>query len=95
MLDVSAARARGALRPQGDRAATLVLEREHLLLDDVRCLAHPACEQLGGLEDRGLDRAVAGAREHVVGDAQQLEPAAAVIREHVEGAARRPYRLGH
>ena len=52
VLDVGAADRRGALRPQRERAPAAVLERVHLLLDDVGGLADAAREQLGPLERR-------------------------------------------
>ena len=89
VLHVGAADGCGALGAKGDRAPALVVEREHLLLDDVGGLPHPALEQLGGLEDRGLERAVAGALERLLAEAQQPEARAAAVGQHVEGAARR------
>src|SRR5439155_20284468 len=64
-LDVRARDRRGALRAQGQRAAALVLEGEHLLLDDVGRLADRPAEDLGRLEDRRLERLVAGRLEDV------------------------------
>ena len=75
--------------PQRQRAAGLVLEREHLLLDDVRGLPHAAREQLGVLEHRRLHRLVARAAEHVVGDLHEPRAAGARPGQHVERAARR------
>ena len=66
VLDVGPARAGRALRAQGQRAPALVLEGEHLLLDDVGGLAHPAGEHLGVLEDGGVEGAVARAAQQVV-----------------------------
>ena len=61
--DVSAAEGGGRLGPQRERAAGLVLEGEHLLLDDVRRLPHPAREQLGVLERSASQGLVARAAE--------------------------------
>jgi hypothetical protein len=44
VLDVGATHARRPLRPQGDRPPAGILEGEHLLLDDVGGLPHPAGE---------------------------------------------------
>ena len=60
VLEIGAADRGGRLGPQRQGAATLVLEGEHLLLDDVGGLADAAGEEIGVLEDRGLDQAIAG-----------------------------------
>ena len=61
VLEVGAADRRRPLRAQGEAAPALVLEAEHLLLDDVGGLADAAGEELGVLEGRRLDPPVAGA----------------------------------
>ena len=88
VLEVGAAHPGRVLRTQRERAAALVLEGEHLLLHDVRRLPHPAREQLGGLEDRGLDVAVARRLEQLLADCAQLRAAPAVLGQHVECAPR-------
>ena len=47
------------LRPQRDPLAAAILERVHLLGDDVGGLAQRALEHLGELEDRRRDLAIA------------------------------------
>ena len=59
VLDVGAHDRRGSLRAERQRPAPTVLERVHLLLDDVGAGARRAREQLGVLEDRRLDAPVA------------------------------------
>jgi hypothetical protein len=80
VLGVGAAHAGRALGPKGERAASLVLEGEHLLLDDVRGLADSARENLGVLEDRRLEVAVARAPEQVACGGVQLQPRVPVLR---------------
>jgi hypothetical protein len=88
VLEVGAHDRRGPLRAQGQRPPAHVLEGEHLLLNDVGGLPHPAGEQLGVLEDRGLDHAVAGVVEQVVSESlERLAPLPAVG-QHVERAPR-------
>jgi hypothetical protein len=78
VLDVRAADRGRRLRAERQRAPGLVLEGEHLLLDDVRRLTHAAREQLGVLEGRRLERLVAGPTEQLVGDALEPQPPAGV-----------------
>ena len=59
VLDVGAADRCRSLGSQRDRTPALVLEREHLLADDVGGLPHAPLEQPGVLEDRRLDPRVA------------------------------------
>src|SRR5690606_41707450 len=47
--------ARGRFRPQRDAVAAAILERVHLLLDDVGQLADRAAEELRALENRNAD----------------------------------------
>ena len=95
VLHVGAARARGALRPQRQRAPALVLEREHLLLHDVRGLAHAAREHLGVLEHGRVERRVAGQAQQLVAALAQRGAALAVLGQHVEGPARGLQLPGH
>ena len=60
--DEGARDAGGVLRPQRQALAAPILERVHLLGDDVRGLAERAREHLGELEDRRRDLVVAVAR---------------------------------
>jgi len=89
VLDVCAADRGGALGPERERAAALIVEREHLLLDHVGRVADPALEQLGGLEDGCLHRPVSGAAEYLLGEVEQAQARPPVVGQHVEGAARR------
>src|SRR3546814_7378950 len=50
---------RGPLRPQRDRVAAAILERVHLLGDDVGRIAERSREDLGELENRRRDLAEA------------------------------------
>src|SRR5439155_13991603 len=59
VLDVRAADRRGALRPQRERPAAAVRERVRLLLHDVRALARRSDDEVGVLDARRLDRAIA------------------------------------
>src|SRR5204863_3867735 len=88
VLEVGAADTSGALGPQRERAPALVLEGEHLLLHDVGGLPHAAREELGGLEDRRVDEAVAGLLEQLLAHRAQLGAAPAVLWQHVECAPR-------
>ena len=88
VLDVGAAHRRRPLRPQRERAPGAVRERVHLLLHDVSGLPHAAREQLGRLERRGLDPAVAGSLEDPLGVGFEHLAARSFLRKHVERAAR-------
>src|SRR5438128_228457 len=67
---VAQSRAHDAGRSFGPQRETVavVVEREHLLRDDVRELADRTAEKLGALEDRQIDALIAVAREQVVRD---------------------------
>ena len=69
-----------------ERRVALVLERVHLLGDDVGRLADAAREDLGVLEERRVDRLVAVAREELLRGARQVLPRARGPGEHVGGA---------
>src|SRR6056297_2320993 len=75
--------------------AVAVLERVHLLLDDVRDLADGASEQLGVLEQRQAHLAVAVGLQHVAHRVFQVLPAAGVRRQHVVHAPDRAYLRAH
>src|SRR5262249_39954213 len=66
----------------------LVAKVVHLLLDDVRALAHAAYEQLLGLEYRRPDLLEAEAAHELVGAPLQLAPVRALGRQDVTRAAR-------
>src|SRR5262249_35307680 len=89
VFHICPAHRRGALRAQRQRAARAVVEREHLLADDVRRLADRAREQLGRLERRRLDPFMAGTLEDRPRAGLQRAASARLLAEHVEGAARR------
>ena len=95
VLDVGAADRRRRLGPQRDRAAAEVVEGEHLLADDVGRLADRALEELGVLEDRGLDAAVAGAGED--GGRGRVDPRSphGLGRQYVERPLRGLEAAGH
>ena len=59
VLEVGADDRRRCLRAERQRTAPAVLERVHLLLNDIRTRAGRAREELGLLEDRRLDAPVA------------------------------------
>ncbi len=94
VLDVGAADPGGVLGAQRQRAAGLVLEGEHLLLDDVGRLPHPAREQVGVLEHRRLDRLVAGAAEQLASELLQPSAPPRIWADHVQGAPRGLQLLG-
>jgi hypothetical protein len=89
VLDVGPADRRRSLRPQRQRAARGVGEREHLLAHDVRRLAHAAGEQLRRLERRRLDPLVAGALEDAPRACLQCRACLCLLAKHVERAPRR------
>jgi hypothetical protein len=78
VLDVGAADRGRGFGPERQRATGLVLEREHLLLDDVGGLADATRKQLGVLEHGRLERLVPGATEHLIRGRQQAQPPAGV-----------------
>src|SRR5581483_6226921 len=78
---------RRRLRPQRDAPPTLVLEREHLLADDVGRASDTAGEELGVLEHRRLDPPVPGALEQLPGRPLDACPRRRVLRQGVGGAA--------
>src|SRR5436190_13217848 len=88
VLDVGAADRGRALGPQRERAAASVLERVHLLLDDVR--AGPGCarEEVGVLEARRLDAAVAVERAEALHLPRHPLPLRLFGGEDVVGSAR-------
>ena len=59
IFDGGAADAGGAFRAQGDGAVALIGKGIHLLIDNIGGIAYPTLEQLGVLEGRGTDLAVA------------------------------------
>ena len=95
VLGVGAADRRRALGAQRDRAPAAVVEGVHLLLDDVRRRADAAGEDVGVLEGRRLDAAVAGAAEDPLGDLLQRGARVGVGRQHVVRAARDLQSLAH
>ena len=88
VLEIGAAHGRRALRAQRQRAAAAVLERVHLLAHDVGGLADRAHEQVGVLEDRGVDLAEAGALEQRPRLRHDLAPQGGPPGQQVVGAAR-------
>ena len=86
VFDVGTADRGGPLRTQGQLPAAGVLEAEHLLAHDVAGCPHPASEQLGGLEGRGLDAFVSGRLEDRPRAGLQGRARRRLLTEHVEGA---------
>ena len=95
VLDVGAADRRGPLGPKRQRPSPLVLEAEHLLLDDVGGLPDSAAEQLGVLERGGLDSRVPRGLEDPPRRVLDLLAAGLVGGERVEGAPRGLELLAH
>ena len=95
VLEVGAANRGCGLRAQGEPAPALVLEAEHLLLDDVGRLADPAGEELGLLEGGRLDPAVACRLKHLPRGVLDPLPDRLILGEDVEGAAGSLEPLGH
>ena len=83
VLERRAHHACGALGTQRDRAAALVLERVHLLRDDVGRLADTASEDVGVLEERRVDGLVAVACEELLGRALKVLPGTRGAGKHV------------
>ena len=87
VLDVGAGDRRRALGAERQRPVGAVGERVHLLLDDVRSLPGRAQEELGVLEDRRLDRAVAVERGQPLHLAGHAPPQRLLGREDVVSPA--------
>jgi hypothetical protein len=87
-LDVRASDRRRPLRPQRERASALVLEGEHLLLDDVGGIADRPAEDFGRFEDRRLDLLVAGRLEQLASHADDLGATTSCAGLRVERAGR-------
>jgi len=79
--------ARGGFRPQRQALAVAVLEGIHLLLDDVGHLADRTAEELGVLDDRQADLAVAVVLDEVAHGVLEIAPGGGILREHVVHAA--------
>ena len=90
MLDVGARDPGGRLRTERPGLAVLGPRRqpEELLLHDVGDLADPALEDVGQLEHRGLDPAVAVARGEIGGETLEARPGRGLGRQQVAGPAR-------
>jgi hypothetical protein len=88
VLDVRTAEGSGRLGSQRQAAIALIAEREHLLLDDVGRLPHPACEQRGVLERGSVDPPVPGGLEHLARGSLDPLPDRLALGQDVEGAAR-------
>ena len=88
VLEVGAADRRGPLRAQRQRAAAAVLERVHLLLDDVGRGADPPREQLGRLERGRLDLPIAGRAEDPARGLLDRGAAGRLVGQHVVGPSR-------
>jgi hypothetical protein len=95
VLDVRPRHRGRRLRAQGDVAAALVDEAVHLLADDVGRLAHAADEELGLLEHRGADLAVAVAGEDAASGLVHRGPDRGLRRQEVAGALHPADALAH
>ena len=73
-------------RPQGQAVAASVLERVHLLGDDVRGLAERACEHLGELEHGRRDLVVAVPCRHGAPGLHHLALAQGFLADDIAGA---------
>src|SRR5436190_14946393 len=89
VLEVGAGDGRRCFGTEGQRAAALVLERVHLLLDDVRAGAGRSLEERGVLEPRGLDLAVAEELAEALRLSDHEPPERLFRGEDVVSAARR------
>src|SRR5205823_10232094 len=89
VLDIGARDRGRALRSQGQGPATPVLERVHLLLDDVRAGTRGSLEERGVLERGCLDLPVAVKRAEPFRLPDDETPERLLGREDVVGAARR------
>ncbi len=85
--DAGADDARRRFGPQRQRIVATVPERVHLLLDDVGELADRALEELGALEQRQPDLAIAVLREDFAGRAFEQLPRRRLVGQHVVHAA--------
>jgi hypothetical protein len=96
VFDRRADDARGRFRTQRQPfAVELVLERVHLLLDDVGVLADATHEQRGGLDDRNADVAVAVLREHAPRGVLEMLPQRGFGGEHIVHALDGLQGVGH
>src|SRR5690606_8920115 len=87
--DHGAHHAGGPLRPQGQRVPARILEREHLLLHDVRELSDRTLEQRRVLHDRHADLPIGVRGEQLPGEALEAMPGGDLRRQDVIHAARR------
>ena len=94
-VDAQAHRARGALRAQAHRVLVAVDKGKHLLLDNVRGLAHTAGEELGRLQHRHAHLGVAIAQQHLLHRGLQRQPGRRVGRADIGEAAQRAYAAAH
>ena len=95
VLDVRADYARREFGPQRHEGAALVLERVHLLVDDVGPLAHTPLEQGGFLEYRQIDPLVSIQLHDLPNRALHEVPVGLLLRQHILHALRRLKRLSH
>ena len=84
-----AERAGRPLRTERQRAPATVVEREHLLLDDVRVGPYAAAEQLRRLDDRGFDPPVSEGFGHSAVGVEQPSPGGKLVGKDVTRAFRR------
>ena len=94
VLEVGAADRRGALGAQRHALAPALVERVHLLLDDVGRLADAAGEELGVFEGGRLDAPVARALQDLPRLGLQRGAGRRVVGQHVVRAAGRLQAVG-
>jgi hypothetical protein len=83
VFEIRANHRRGVFRTQREIAVAAILERVHLLADDVGLLTHRAHEELGVLEDGCANPAVAEAVEHLLERGLHPPPAVDLRRRHI------------
>eukprot|EP00611_Tribonema_gayanum_P012703 TRINITY_DN2336_c0_g1_i3.p1 TRINITY_DN2336_c0_g1~~TRINITY_DN2336_c0_g1_i3.p1 ORF type:complete len:704 (-),score=109.00 TRINITY_DN2336_c0_g1_i3:16-2127(-) len=87
VLDAGANHASGQLRAQRQRFAAAILEGIHLLFDDIGHFADRALEQLGALDHRQPQFAVAVSGKHLRGDGMDVLPGRGIGRQDIVHAA--------
>ncbi len=95
LAEVGAAYPRRELRPKRDQLAAAVLERVHLLGDDVRGLADRPGEDSGRLDDRHFDALEAEQAAHAIERLDHRVEAVDVFSEQALGPADGLRRGGH
>ena len=94
-LDVGPQNTGGDLGTKSEMPPSLVPEAVHLLLDHLGSLAHPPCEQVGGLEHGGGYIGIPVLFGQQVPGTEQLAPAPGLRGQYVVGALGRPEAHSH